>query len=70
MKLLMMYKIGLRGEIMLNSRVKRIFLIICCLIILFFGILNLFEHNFIRGIIKIAIASIMLIIFTDKNINI
>lgn len=55
---------------MLNTQVKRICLIVACLVMLVLGVLNLFEHNFIRGIIKIIISVIMLIIYSDKKIQI
>lgn len=53
---------------MLNTQVKRIFLIVACLVMLVLGVLNLFEHEFLRGVIKIGI--VMLIIYTDKNIEV
>lgn len=55
---------------MLNTQVKRIFLIVACLVMLVLGVLNLFEHEFLRGTIKIGIGIVMLIIYTDKNIRV
>ena len=38
------------------SMAKRIFLIVCCLVLLSLGVISLFEQQFIRGIIKIVFA--------------
>lgn len=58
-----------RCEFML-SVAKRIFLIVCCLVLLSLGVISLFEQQFIRGIIKIVFAGLMLVIYLDRNIEI
>ena len=48
-------------------KLKKTFLIVCSLIILGFGVFNLVEYHFLKGILKIVIGAVLLIIYSDKD---
>lgn len=51
-----------------KQTIKQVFLIACAICFIYFGVLNCINLHWIKGILKIGIGGVMLIIYSDKNL--